>query len=168
MMRRLLPPLQSLAFCLPLVLCSAVWGQTTAESEPDAVPQSGQVSFHRDIKPLLQSHCMGCHQSAKPSGDYVMTAFGKMLSGGESGSQAIVPGDPEASYLLELITPTNGEADMPAGKPPLDEASVLLFRRWIEQGAKDDSPHSARRDYDLEHPPAYTAPPVVTSIACSP
>ena len=126
------------------------------------------VSFHRDVFPLLQTHCFGCHQAAKASGDYVMTTFQQLLAGGESGSAAVVPGKPDESYLIELITPTNGEAEMPSGKPALDTSSVELIRMWIEQGAEDDSPPSARRIYDLDHPPTYTSLPVVTSLACSP
>ncbi len=94
-----------------------------------------KVSFCRDVYPVLQTHCLGCHQSAKASGEYVMTSFTKLLTGGESGSAAIVPGDPDQSYLLELITPSNGQADMPSGKPPLDTTSIDLIRRWIQQGA---------------------------------
>ena len=33
------------------------------------------VSFHKEIRPLLQSRCAGCHQPAKAKGDYVMTDF---------------------------------------------------------------------------------------------
>ena len=127
-----------------------------------------KVSFYRDVFPILQTHCLGCHQPAKASGEYVMTSFAKLLAGGESGSAAVVPGDPDSSYLIELITPTDGQAEMPSGKPPLDTTSIDLIRRWIQQGAEDDSPQSTRRDYDIDHPPTYSSPPVITCLACSP
>ena len=34
-----------------------------------------------------------------------MTAFDRLLKGGESGEPAIVPGKPDESHLVELITP---------------------------------------------------------------
>ncbi len=126
-----------------------------------------KISFYRDVYPILQSNCVGCHQPAKASGQYVMTSFSQLLAGGESGSEAIVPGDLDSSYLIDLITPTNGQAEMPSGKAPLDETSIGKIRRWIEEGAEDDSPASSHRVYDLEHPPTYTSPPVISALDCS-
>lgn len=97
-----------------------------------------------------------------------MTSFSNLLEAGESGEAAIVPGDPEASYLLDQITPEDGEAMMPKGKPPLSEVEVELIRLWIEQGANDDSPVQQSRIYDAEHPPVYRRAPVVTSLDFSP
>ena len=49
-----------------------------------------------------------------------MTAFDRMLKGGESDEPAIVPGKPEESHLVEQITPgKDGKAEMPQNKPPL-------------------------------------------------
>ncbi len=127
-----------------------------------------KVSFYREVFPILQTHCLGCHQPAKPSGQYVMTSFAKLMTGGETGSAAVVPGEPDDSYLIELVTPSDGQAEMPSGKPPLDTSSIDLIRRWIKQGAEDDSPQSTRLDYDIEHPPTYSSPPVITCLACSP
>ncbi len=53
-----------------------------------------KVSYDKQIRPILQAHCQGCHQPAKAGGAYVMTAFDRMLKGGESGIAAIVPGKP--------------------------------------------------------------------------
>ncbi|SVE56417.1 uncharacterized protein METZ01_LOCUS509271, partial [marine metagenome] len=57
------------------------------------------VSFHKDIRPLFQANCNGCHQPAKVKGKYVMTNFAALLKGGDSGELAIVPGKPDDSYL---------------------------------------------------------------------
>ncbi|TWT43517.1 WD domain, G-beta repeat [Thalassoglobus neptunius] len=127
-----------------------------------------QVSFHKQIRPIFQLHCQGCHQPAKRGGDFVMTSVSELLEAGESGEDAIIPGNPESSYLLEQITPENGEAQMPKGKPPLSDEEIELVRLWIEQGAKDDSPVQQSRLYDAEHPPVYHSAPVVTSIDFSP
>ena len=65
----------------------------------------GEISFEKDIRPLFQAHCTGCHQPAKIRGDYLMTDFASLLKGGESGEPAVVPGKPELSYLIEQIRP---------------------------------------------------------------
>ncbi len=132
------------------------------------ISDAREISYHSEIRPLFQAHCQGCHQSAKSSGDYVMTSFTDLMKKGESEELAIVPGKPDESYLIEQITPQDGKASMPEGKPPLSQIEIDLIRQWIEQGAKDDSPELATATYDKEHPPVYTQPPVVTSIDFSP
>ena len=78
-------------------------------------------------------------------------------------------GDPGGSFLLERVTPDeNGRAEMPPDGPPLSEEERALLRRWIEEGAHDDTPADPGPRYDAEHPPAYTRPPVVTSLDWSP
>jgi dipeptidyl aminopeptidase/acylaminoacyl peptidase len=97
-----------------------------------------------------------------------MTDFATLLKGGESGSPAVVPGDPKKSYLLEQITPAEGKADMPKDAPPLGATEIATIARWIEQGAKDDTPASNRPQYDNDHPPLYMAAPVLKSVEYSP
>lgn len=137
---------------------------------PSALADEGAqpISYYQQIRPILQAHCQGCHQPAKAGGEYVMTSFDTLLAGGESGSEAIVPGKVDKSYLIELITPTDGAAEMPKGKQPLAESDRELIVRWIAQGAADDTPASATVRYDQDHPPSYHAPPVVTALDFSP
>ena len=61
-------------------------------------------AISKQVRPLLQANCYGCHQPAKAKGEYQMTSWQGLLRGGESGSPAVVPGKPEESHLLELIT----------------------------------------------------------------
>lgn len=144
-------------------LCAAV--QTAAAAEEAA---ADHVSYYRDVRPIVQAHCHGCHQPAKPEGEYVMTSVERLRRGGESGSPAVVPGKPDASYLVEQITPTDGEAEMPKGKKPLGKDQIETIRRWIAQGAEDDTPAAASVAFDAEHPPTYTARPIITALDFSP
>jgi WD40 repeat protein/mono/diheme cytochrome c family protein len=129
-----------------------------------------KVSYYKDIRPLFAQHCNGCHQPAKPMGGFVMTSHADLLKAGEREKPGVVPGKPDASYLLEQVrVHENGKAEMPKGRDPLPPAQVKLVADWIAQGAADDTPASARTDVvDREHPPVYLLPPVVTSLAFSP
>ena len=147
-----------LAFAV--VLTSIISANATANDKA--------VSYYRQIRPIFQSHCQGCHQPAKQSGGYVMTDFTKLLAGGESETAAVVPGEADESYLLDLITTADGEAAMPKGKVPLSQPEFDLIRRWIVEGAKDDTPDNAKEKYDKDHPPVYSRQPIVTSIDYSP
>jgi WD40 repeat protein/mono/diheme cytochrome c family protein len=127
------------------------------------------VSYFNQIRPILQANCQGCHQPAKAKGGYVMTDFAGLFKGGDNEGAAIVPGKPTESAMLALIAPDkDGEAEMPKGKKPLHSAEIELIKKWIAEGAKNDTPASAQRKVDAEHPPVYTLPPVITSLDYSP
>ncbi len=141
-----------------------VWaGGVVAPMNAGADETPAPVSYHREIQPIFARHCLGCHQEAKPQGGYVMTRFDRLLAGGESGEPAVVPGDPEAGTLLVQITPVDGVAEMPKKGPPLPEQDISLIRRWIVEGARDDSPSSAIA-FTRDTPPVYTRAPAITSI----
>ena len=126
------------------------------------------VSYERQIRPIFQAHCQGCHQPAKASGEYVMTSFAQLVDGGESGRPAIVPNAADESYLVELITVHDGESEMPKNAPPLSEAEIDLIKQWISSGAANDSSDSARPAFDQDNPPHYIRPPIVTAMDVSP
>jgi WD40 repeat protein/mono/diheme cytochrome c family protein len=155
--------LGSLAFalCAGLSLLVVASASSAAES-------AEAVSYHKQVKPIFQAHCQGCHQPAKAEGGFEMTVFAQLLKGGDSGSAAVVASKPEASYLLELITPENGKAEMPRGKEPLSATDIETITKWIAQGAKDDTPANAVAKYDADHPPVYPRAPVVPALDYSP
>lgn len=126
------------------------------------------VSYWRQIRPVFQAECQGCHQPAKRKGGYVMTDFSRLLAGGDSGDKAVLAGQPDRSPLVFAITPKDGEADMPKDKAPLTAEQLALITRWIAEGAVDDTPVNAVQRIDAEHPPTYLRPPAVTSLDFSP
>ncbi|HEV8492484.1 MAG TPA: c-type cytochrome domain-containing protein, partial [Candidatus Angelobacter sp.] len=160
-------PLQALLF-LSVAICFNNNAAAAETGTAAAAETAAKISFYRDIRPILQANCQGCHQPAKAKGSYIMTNFKGLLSGGETEGTAVVPEHPDQSSLLKMVTPQNGEARMPKGKSPLAEAEVSLITTWIQQGAVDDTPADARKHYDTEHPPIYYRPPVVTSLDFSP
>ena len=126
------------------------------------------VSYQQQIRPIFQARCYGCHQPARDLGNYTMVQFDALMKAGDSGDPAIVTGDPAASHLIDLITPnTNGEVEMPQAGPPLETQEIELIRRWIKEGAIDDSPAQSVH-FSKNQPPVYTRLPVVTSLDFSP
>lgn len=133
----------------------------------DALPET--VSYYEHIRPVFQAKCQGCHQPAKAKSDYVMTEVASLIAGGENG-EAILPGKPKESNLLALVVTQKGDdrPEMPPKDDPLTDYEVKLVTKWVEQGAKDDTPENALQRFTMEKPPKYAVPPVVTSIAYSP
>jgi len=147
---------------LGVLVCAAASLLAAPADKPAAPPK--KVSYYKDVRPIFQANCQGCHQPAKSKGDYVMTDFKLMLAAGESKLPAVVAKSPDKSNLVKLITPKDGKAEMPEGRKPLHATEIETIRNWIAQGAVDDTPTNAKERYDMNHPPVYSLPPVITSI----
>ena len=145
------------------VLAFAAAGTLAAPADKKAAPVK-KVSYYKDVRPIFQANCQGCHQPAKSRGGYVMTDFKLMLGAGDSKEAAIVAKSPDKSHLVQLITPKDGKAEMPEGRKPLHATEIETIRNWIAQGAVDDTPANAKERYDMNHPPVYSLPPVITSL----
>jgi WD40 repeat protein len=152
-----------LCVALALVSLASAVRLAQAEDKNQAAP-TGPVSFYKDIRPIFQANCHGCHQPAKRGGEYDMTVFDSLFKGGESETAAIVAGDAKQSNLMDQIAVVDGKAEMPKDKSPLKEVEIALIERWIAEGAKDDTPASAKRKFDMDHPPVYHLPPVITAL----
>ena len=132
-----------------------------------ATAQEPVPSFHRDVRPILQANCQGCHQPAKAKGGVDLTSHAAILLGAKDGP--ILAKDSHSSLLLEVVLPLGEEApDMPEDGDPLSEIDIDILRRWIDGGALDDTPTSLLAKVDAENPPVYLQPPVLTSLAWSP
>lgn len=119
-------------------------------------------SFHRDIQPILQKSCAGCHQPSAKSSDLDLTTFAGFKAGGKRGL-AFVSGDPAASLTVKYLTGAI-KPPMPLGQPALPATEIELFRQWIAAGAKDDSPAVI----ETNTPSTYVQAPVITALKFSP
>ena len=156
-------------FLLALVwACFALALSVRAADAPAAKPP-GTVSYFRDVRPIFQVHCQGCHQPAKAMGEYVMTnRRGPAQRGRKRASRRSCPASPTRATCWPRSRPADGKAEMPKDKEPLAEDQIELIRQWIAEGAEDDTPMSVRAVIDAEHPPVYEAPPVLTALDFSP
>jgi Protein of unknown function (DUF1553)/Protein of unknown function (DUF1549)/Planctomycete cytochrome C len=100
-----------------------------AAAEPD---------YLRDIKPLLKTKCYACHGAVRQKAGLRLDAGQLVLKGGKRG-EVVVPGKPDQSTLIEMITAHGGErAQMPpeGEGEALSEKDIELFRLWVKNGAK--------------------------------
>ncbi len=121
------------------------------------------VSYYKQIVPILKRSCQGCHHPGDPNADFIVTSYAELKRGG-MGGEAIIPNKPDDSLIIELIT--GDPPAMPQNQEPLTDEEVALFRRWILEGAKDDTPTDA--DKTDEEVPVYTVPPVISAMTFSP
>ena len=126
-----------------------------------------QVSYFKDVRPLLQLHCSGCHQPANKMSGLDITAYVGIIKGGGKYGSSVAKGTPENSPLINLVT---GEMEprMPMGGAPLPAEAVDLITRWVREGAEDDTPAEARAPQVPSEPPTYAQAPTITGLAYSP
>src|SRR5712671_6014752 len=91
---------------MALVLIATAWVPAAGDDD-SKIPTKTTTkpkSFMRDVAPILVRNCIACHNPKKSESKYVMTTFAQLAKGGKQGEGiTIEPGDPEASYLIELI-----------------------------------------------------------------
>ena len=90
--------------------------------------RGGEVRFEQDVEPILKQHCMGCHGSDEQESRFRLDRLASMLSGGNSGEPAIVPGDLKSSYLVKLIRRNEPGKEMPPDDP-LSEVQIGLIEK---------------------------------------
>ncbi|MBL9137866.1 MAG: PSD1 domain-containing protein [Verrucomicrobiales bacterium] len=109
-----------------------------AGSLPASVVASESTAFFRQhVEPILQNHCFECHshQSGKMKGGLTLDSRSGWADGGEHGP-AIVPGDPEASRLIQAIRRLDPDLAMPP-KQALEASHIQTLISWVRQGAPD-------------------------------
>lgn len=90
--------------------------------------------FSREVRPLLEQKCMGCHGPAEfANSGLSLVSAGGMLAGGSRGP-AVVPGRPSESLLIRALA-GDGLPRMPYGGDPLTSKQVDSLRRWVQEGA---------------------------------
>jgi hypothetical protein len=124
------------------------------------------VSFERDLKPILNRQCLACHQPSGPQSGLSLASVESFIKGGAKGA-ALVAGQPDQSLVMKYLV---GEAkpSMPLGGKLLPAEQVDLFRRWIREGAKDDSVAAPALVSAAPKVPVYKQSPLITAVAFSP
>lgn len=106
-----------------------------------AAEAADAVSFKNHVSTIIQNRCLACHQ---PGGDGYqksgldLRTYASLMKGTKHGP-IVVPGDAFTSNLNVLI---EGRASksirMPHNQQPLSAHEIDVFRRWVNEGAKDN------------------------------
>ena len=98
------------------------------------------LTFERDVRPILKRHCFHCHgEGEKLKGGVDLRLRRFMEKPSEEGAHPLVPGKPEESEMLTLVR----EGEMPAKGDKLKPAEIATLEKWIAQGAKTARPEPA-------------------------
>ncbi len=94
--------------------------------------RADETLFRKDIAPILEQHCLHCHNAKSARGGLSLETAAELHAGGDSGAM-VVPGKPDESLLLEMIS--GDKPKMPKKAAALKKEQVALLKRWIAEGA---------------------------------
>lgn len=110
-----------------------------------AVPP--EVSFSKDVQPILTKECADCHGAKKAKAKLNMdpsVAYKSLVNAPSTevkGAALVTPGHPETSILWLKVSHAQKEGDpMPKGMfgaKKLPQEQLDLIKAWIEGGAKE-------------------------------
>ncbi len=104
-----------------LTILFGVWlGASTANSQ---TPIASELSFQRDVRPILSNHCFACH--------------GPDEEQREADMRLDVSSELDLDTLRERINSTDPDMVMPPPKlnKPLKPQQIEILQRWLDQGA---------------------------------
>ena len=120
--------------CLLCVLCvlCVLCGYTSS--------WAADPTYWQDVRPILRKHCTVCHAERKL--DEVDISAGLALDKPElirkGGKVAVlVPGKPDDSLIVSLLTSKDLKRRMPLDADPLPAEAIAIIRKWVEIGAPE-------------------------------
>ncbi len=112
-----------IAICFLVIGCES---ENIEEYFADAECPTDNVSFQAVVRPILDSHCMACHNSLAQLGGVVLESYEDVLVYVEN------------ERLLGSIKHLPGFSPMPQIGAMLDDCSIGKIEAWIQSGAPDN------------------------------
>src|SRR4051794_36151158 len=97
---------------------------------PAAVAAADAPTYWQDVRPILRKHCTVCHSERKLadvelSAGLALDKPELIRAGGKKGKvPVLVPGKPDESLIVSLLTSKDPKRAMPLDADPLPEADV--------------------------------------------
>jgi len=96
-----------------------------------------EVTFERDVRPILKAYCTHCHgEEEKPEAGVDLRLRRFMDKPLEGGGHVLIPGKPDESEMILLVR----EGEMPKKGKKLTPEHIAVLEQWIAQGAKVTKP----------------------------
>ncbi len=112
--------------CSVLFLLTACYYDNEEELYPDTGGPRSNISYSKDVEPLIRNNCYVCHSDAARLGNVILEGYPKLILYVNDGS------------LLGSITHDSRWTAMPSGSARLPQSQIDIVRIWIEEGAKNN------------------------------
>lgn len=99
--------------------------KNTTCSNPTGNCDTLNMTYTLNIKPILQTYCLGCHSGPNPSAAQRLDNFTDVRNAGLSGK------------LYGVVSHLPGYPNMPYNGNKLDDCRIATIKAWVSQGAKE-------------------------------
>lgn len=108
----------------------------------DAMAAQPDVSYGRDVSPILHDYCLNCHEPGGKGFDKSgldMSTYQSLMKGTRFGS-VIKPGDSFTSILIQVVEGrVHASIRMPYGmNGGLAREKISVLKKWVDQGARNN------------------------------
>jgi hypothetical protein len=97
--------------------------------------QEAATTYSEHVYPILQNHCLGCHNADKKKGDLDLSTYAASMTGAGSG-EVVAAGDSGASSLYKVVAHLV-DPKMPPKKAKISDAEIAVIKKWIDGGLVD-------------------------------
>jgi uncharacterized membrane protein len=87
------------------------------------------VSFAKDIKPLIDAQCVGCHNTQSPTAGISLSTHAEIQVYANSG---------QLFGVLSWTPPYTGTKQMPPSGPKWNNCNLSKLNSWIKKGAPNN------------------------------
>ncbi len=112
-----------IGYILAFVFFSACHYDVGEELDLMITCSEGEVSFTRDVIPIMETHCISCHNDQQAQGGVNLDGYAQIIVYANDNS------------LLGSIQHDPQYVSMPLNAGKLDSCDIKLIARWITQGA---------------------------------
>jgi ankyrin repeat protein len=133
------------AFVVGLLTFAAFGGRLVSQSP-------AKIDFARDVQPLIQERCVGCHGPSLQHAGYRLDRRSAAMGGVTRPN--IIPGSGESSRLYQRVlrASLSGPQMPPTGELTSDQIGIV--KRWIDEGAEWPDALANEVDRPAESPQA--------------
>ncbi|MCI0700169.1 MAG: hypothetical protein L0241_03680 [Planctomycetia bacterium] len=100
-------------------------------------------TYWQDVRPIFRKHCVVCHSERKLSEPELSAGLAldkpeNIKKGAKSGKVIVmVPGKPDESLIVTLLTSKDPKRAMPLDADPLSADEIATIRKWVALGAPE-------------------------------
>ncbi|WP_291097414.1 MULTISPECIES: c-type cytochrome [unclassified Flavobacterium] len=98
-----------------------------------AVPLPANVSFQKDIQPLFNKNCIGCHNGAQAPNLTTGNSYAALTTLNVDGEYFVTAGDAPGSIIYQALI-GKGAPQMPPNGA-LSASKLAIVEKWINDGA---------------------------------
>ena len=117
--------------------CTTNTENLVAADDDDNEEPIQQVSYANDVQPIFNNSCTGCHGS---TGGVNLSSFSALMGsvGNNYGGNLVVPGNADASGLVDKIEPNPQHGSRMPTNGTLSPTQIQTIRTWINEGAQNN------------------------------